>query len=179
MSDQFLDEDLKLNKMINVEIELEDKAWRVEEDFETIINNAVKLVLNYFKLQESFFIIEVYVRLTSDSEIEKLNNQYRGKNKPTNVLSFPGEDFNIKNFKKTKNNNEFLHLGDIIMAYQVIKQEANDQLKSFNDHLTHLVVHSMLHLLGYDHESEKEAAEMEDLEIKILSIIGIKSPYEY
>ena len=80
--------------------------------------------------------------------------------------------------KEFKFHNGFAVLGDIILAYKVVKKESNEQNKNFVDHFTHLIIHSILHLLGYDHEIEKEALIMEALEIEILSFFNIKSPYE-
>jgi probable rRNA maturation factor len=101
--------------------------------------------------------------LTSDAEIKVLNRDYRGKNNPTNVLSFPmGEE------------NE---LGDIVLAFETIKKEATTQKKTFRAHAVHLVVHGTLHLLGYDHLTEKEAADMRAREIALLKAFKIKNPY--
>lgn len=108
--------------------------------------------------------LEVSVLFTDRERIRELNKEYRGKDSPTNVLSFPNDGDNI--------------LGDIVLCYDIVKQEAIDQGKDFYDHLTHLTVHSILHLLGYDHISEQEAEEMESIEIKILyNEFGIKNPY--
>ena len=107
---------------------------------------------------------ELSVVLADDAFIQDLNKTYRSKDKPTNVLSFPqDEDFS---------------LGDIILAYETIKREADEQHKSFEAHLTHLCIHGTLHLLGFDHISDKEAEEMEALEIRILAGLNIENPYE-
>lgn len=107
---------------------------------------------------------EVSVVLASNDFIQNLNKQYRNKDKPTNVLSFPQDDPR--------------HLGDIILALQTIQTEAEAQKKSFENHFIHLVVHGFLHLLGYDHETDEEAREMEGLEIEILRHLSIENPYE-
>ena len=110
----------------------------------------------------------VTIVLSDDAEVQILNRDYRQKNKPTNVLSFPnGEvDEGVR------------QLGDIILAYETIQREAAEQNKSVKDHLTHLTIHGVLHLLGYDHIEETEAETMEAIEIRILSRMGIANPYE-
>jgi probable rRNA maturation factor len=106
---------------------------------------------------------EISVVLTDDAHIQVLNRDYRGKNKATNVLSFPQDDPQM--------------LGDIIIAYETIIREAKEQNKIFEHHLMHMLVHGCLHLLGYDHETDSEAEEMEALEIEILSGLSVKNPY--
>lgn len=107
---------------------------------------------------------EVAIQLSNDAGVQELNAQFRGKDKPTNVLSFPdGEDG---------------RLGDIILAYETIAREAEEQGKRFQHHLMHLVVHGMLHLQGYDHEKPRDAKRMEDKEVMLLSAMGIADPYE-
>lgn len=105
---------------------------------------------------------EVAVVLANDAFVRQLNHQYRGKDKPTNVLSFPGDGES---------------LGDIVLARQTVAKEAKAQGKTFKAHATHLLVHGMLHLSGHDHAREKEAAAMEALEIRILKKLGVSNPY--
>ncbi len=110
---------------------------------------------------------EVSVLLCDDAEIQRLNAKWRGKDYATNVLSFPsagqqaGED----------------HLGDIAIAYETVKREAADEGKEFSHHLAHLAIHGFLHLLGFDHETDEEAEEMEGTEREILGRLGIADPY--
>jgi probable rRNA maturation factor len=111
----------------------------------------------------------VSIRVTTSDEIQELNKQYRGKDKATNVLSFPmqlpeGIDVRL--------------LGDIALCASVIRQEAKQQSKSENSHWAHMVVHGMLHLQGLDHIKHDEAKEMEQMEINILNQLGFDSPYE-
>lgn len=103
------------------------------------------------------------ILLTNNAHIQTLNRDFRNKDKPTNVLSFPdGTDG---------------YLGDIAIALETIEAESAEQDKDFYHHLTHMVVHGLLHLKGYDHETEKDATQMETLEIKILADINIENPY--
>lgn len=111
---------------------------------------------------------ELTIRLVDENESQTLNNEYRHKNKPTNVLSFPFE---------VPEGIELNLLGDIIICVSVVENEANDQHKPLHDHWAHMVTHGCLHLLGYDHISDEEAEEMESLEIEILKKTGIDNPY--
>lgn len=114
---------------------------------------------------------EVSVLLTDDAHQQVLNRDWRGKDKPTNVLSFPGDDADGLPVGAP------LLLGDIAVAFETTNAEAQDQQKSLADHFCHLMVHGMLHLLGFDHETQPEADEMEPLEIEVLEGLGIASPY--
>jgi len=115
---------------------------------------------------------EISIVLCDDDFIQTLNRDYRNKDKPTNVLSFPQIDF-----RKGENPGNPVPLGDLILAYQTIAREAEEQNKPFQSHFTHLIVHGTLHLLGYDHEDAEEAEEMEALEIIALKKMGIDNPY--
>ena len=111
---------------------------------------------------------ELSIRLVDETESAKLNNDYRGKNYPTNVLSFPFE---------SPVPLEPVLLGDLVLCVPVVEREAAEQEKTINDHWAHLIVHGCLHLLGYDHIEDDEAELMESLEIKILQKLDINNPY--
>ena len=112
---------------------------------------------------------EIAVRIVAERESRALNKMWRGKDKPTNVLSFPAQ---------TTLGAAAPHLGDIVIAFEITALEAEREGKPFAHHLTHLAVHGYLHLLGHDHETDREAEAMERLETKILARIGIPDPYE-
>lgn len=113
---------------------------------------------------------EISIVLADDPMIRTLNDRYRGQDRATNVLSFPAEGSDTPN--------EPILLGDVILAYDTIVREAGEQSKPVEKHFLHLCVHGTLHLLGYDHESEAEAVEMETREVAILETLGVGNPYE-
>lgn len=122
---------------------------------------------------------DLNILLTSDSNLKKLNHTYRGKNVPTNVLSFP--QINLFEFKKSSLDifpqKATIPLGDVVLAYQTILKETKEQKKTFESHAVHLVVHGTLHLMGYDHMRVKDAKIMEKLECDILQSLGYSNPY--
>jgi probable rRNA maturation factor len=141
-----------------IDIEIEDEAWtRALPDAEALILPAATAALEARG--------GVTLLLTDDETVAALNERFRGKAGPTNVLSFPAPD------------NPEDHLGDIVLAYGVCAREAAEQGKPLAHHLQHLVAHGVLHLLGYDHLTEAEAEEMEALERRILAGLGVPDPY--
>jgi probable rRNA maturation factor len=116
--------------------------------------------------------IEFCVVLTNDAEQRRLNRDWRGIDQPTNVLAFPAWDPGAPSPAEAP-----LLLGDIVLAYETVTREARDQRKPVADHFRHLVVHGVLHLLGYDHATRSEAILMETLETSILAGLGVADPY--
>ena len=114
---------------------------------------------------------ELSLVLSDDAEVQILNKAYRGKDGPTNVLSFPGDPL-----PEGDGGPPYL-LGDVVLAQGVCAREAAAQGKALADHLSHLVVHGVLHLLGHDHENDSEAERMESLEVEILAALGVADPY--
>jgi probable rRNA maturation factor len=117
---------------------------------------------------------EMSIVLADDPFIQELNAQYRGKNTPTDVLSFPQENFS----KNQELSIENLNLGDIILSYETIERDGRSQGKNFVHHALHMVVHGFFHLMGYDHQNNEDAEEMEAIEIAVLAKCGISNPYE-
>lgn len=112
---------------------------------------------------------EACVALSDDATVRSLNARFRGKDKPTNVLSFPA----LERFDGAVPQS----LGDVVLAQETVEREAAEQGVAASHHLQHLVVHGLLHLLGFDHETDDEAQEMEGIEIEVLSTLGIPNPY--
>lgn len=153
---------------MTVSIEVEDESWLALAGLDALAQKAVEAALAGASVKEPG---EVALLFTDDSAIAEINAEWRGKDKPTNVLSFPAPDMPVPE-------GEARHLGDIVLAHGVITREAAEQGKTLHDHTAHLIVHGVLHLLGYDHETDAEAEEMERLEAAILNGLGIADPYE-
>jgi probable rRNA maturation factor len=153
--------------------------WDIYDDsLETRLADACDRAVKASGLLSVVKDYEISCLLTSDGEIQVLNRDYRGKDKPTNVLSFPSYSLAAGDYAALKGEPEPVFLGDIIIAYETVKREAEEEGKDFLEHLLHLAIHGTLHLLGYDHEEEEDAAIMEQCEITILGAIGIKNPYD-
>lgn len=122
-------------------------------------------------------LVEVSIVLADDMEVAGLNRQFRRREGATNVLSFPALPAGDRSLEFTDSGGPPVLLGDVVLAYETIAAEADDQGKSLGDHVTHLVIHGILHLLGYDHLDEAEAQIMEPLEIRALGALGVADPY--
>ena len=152
-----------------IDITIEYDAWSQLDGLESLIKTAAQAAV--FEREDEFKNrAELSILLTSDDAIRQLNSTYRGQNKPTNVLSFGGEP-------EARSRNQSFLLGDIVLSYQTINTEAQQQQKNFGNHVSHLIVHGVLHLLGYDHHNDETADDMELVEINILKGIGIENPY--
>ena len=121
--------------------------------------------------------VEISIRLTTDAEVQTLNAQYRHKDKPTNVLSFPMVQADLLDTIDQNSDDGEVLLGDIVLAHGVCGAEAGERGISIEQHATHLIVHGTLHLLGYDHLEDREAEAMEAIEIDALAALGLADPY--
>lgn len=156
-----------------------ESPWPDTTDWEALAQRATAAALArtpHGELATAAVSVEISVRLTSDDEIQTLNAQYRGKDKPTNVLSFPMVQPDLLDGIANTDDGEVL-LGDIALAYGVCEREAAEKGISMEDHATHLIVHGTLHLLGYDHLEDHEADAMEAIEIDALAALGLADPY--
>lgn len=157
-----------VSELPQVEVVHAAKGW--PDDAEAVVQRAALAVLSGFA--DAASLGDISVALMDDASIRVLNRDYRGKDAPTNVLSFPVEEDG-----SILPPGERLPLGDIAVALETVVREAVEEEKTLAAHLTHMVVHGTLHLLGYDHELDSEAEEMEALERDVLASLGIADPY--
>ena len=156
-----------------------DEEWDSSRSWDELARKAAEAAIAesaFPQLAKSDRLVEISIRLSGDDEVRALNAEWRGKDRPTNVLSFPMVASNELSGAKVAHNE--LLLGDIILARGVCEAEAEEKGVSLERHATHLIVHGTLHLLGYDHHAEDEAADMEAREVRALSRLGIANPYE-
>jgi len=147
------------------------ECWQSEANAETTIHRAIEAAVEMADADvgES----ELAIMLTDDAGIRALNSTWRGLDKPTNVLSFPA----LQPEGPVGPDDAPRMLGDIAIAYETVRKEADEEQKPFDHHLSHLAVHGYLHLIGYDHENDADAEAMESLETEILAHLGIPDPY--
>jgi probable rRNA maturation factor len=154
--------------MITIDCVSESDLWTHHPEIEVIAQRA--LAQAAASCGETLLpSAEVALLLVDDERMRAINKEWREKDKPTNVLSFPSVP------KEKIANAPFL--GDIVLACETVEREAKDEGKNFNDHAAHLVVHGFLHLVGHDHMDDEEAERMESLETRILAELGIADPY--
>ena len=156
--------------MINIDIAIEAGAWPAEDELSALAAPTVDAVLVELDLKAAN-TAELSLLFTDDAHIRALNAQWRHIDKATNVLSFPAWPADRTSARLPP------LLGDIVIAFETVEREAALEGKPFDHHLTHLVTHGFLHLLGYDHESDGEAEEMERVERSVLSALAIPDPY--
>lgn len=147
--------------MISFDLIVEDDSWSALGDLDALCRKAFDAACAVASVDEG----NLALLLAGDDTLHQLNREFRGKDKPTDVLSFPSLPMDRP------------FLGDIAVALGVSAKDAEIQGKKLADHLVHLLIHGYLHLLGFDHETDEEASEMEALEIKALATLGIANPY--
>lgn len=155
---------------LQTEVLVTASCWQAEPGAEAAIHRAIEAAAGIADAETGD--AELAVMLTDDSGIRTLNSNWRGIDKPTNVLSFPA----LQPTGETPDDMPRM-LGDIAIAYETTRREADEEAKPFDHHLSHLAVHGFLHLIGYDHENDADAEAMEALEREILARLGIPDPY--
>jgi probable rRNA maturation factor len=159
---------------LDIQISVEDDGWPDEAKLASVAERVLGASADFLAREEEQpfpkMAPELSLVFTNDESIRDINAEWRGKDKPTNVLSFPA-------FPLEPGGMPGPMLGDIVIARETVEREAVDLDKSFDDHLTHLLVHGFLHLFGYDHMEKDEAEEMEALETRILAGLGLSDPY--
>ncbi|MBV1900771.1 MAG: rRNA maturation RNase YbeY [Kordiimonadaceae bacterium] len=163
---------------ICLDVEVGETCLGLHEDWAAIMEQAARAALGgsgVYAGQPA----EIYIELVPSARSHELNKEYRGKDKPTNVLSFPGTEPDVlaAAFAFAEKGGPPVALGDLIIADAVVLQEASEQNKPVAHHLIHLVVHGVLHLLGYDHMIDHDAEKMETLEREILATLNVPDPY--
>ena len=145
-----------------IDIQVQSPLWDAQPLAEQIARAAIYTAAALLSTSDG----EVSIVLTDDSTIQALNRDWRGVDKPTNVLSFPASKASSETMR-----------GDIVIAYETLRRECDDEDRVFQHHLAHLTVHGFLHLLGYDHETDTQAEEMEGLESRIMTRMDMPDPY--
>ncbi|MCF3639187.1 rRNA maturation RNase YbeY [Rhizobium sp. TRM95111] len=161
---------------LDIQISVEGGIWPSEDVLETLSERVLEAAARHLSHVEKQPFPDVSTELsllfTDDASIRTINAEWRRQDKPTNVLSFPA-------FPVTPGKVPGPMLGDIILAQETLAREAEEMGKTFDDHLTHLLVHGFLHLFGYDHIEIRDAERMEGLETRILAELGLSDPYGY
>ena len=163
-----------------LEIALSTETPWPEHDWHSLADRAARAAIDRTPHGELLTIpaaVEISLRLTSDEEVHTLNRQYRQKDKPTNVLSFPMVQPDLLETVTQNSDDGEVLLGDIVLAHGVCAVEAAERNIAIETHATHLIVHGVLHLLGYDHMTDSEAEKMEAIETDALASLGIADPY--
>ena len=153
---------------VTADIVVESDLWQAEPQAEATVRAAIAAAADFVNNAPSTRDGEVSILLADDSAVREVNRQWRGLDKPTNVLSFPAADT-----PATQG-----HLGDIVIAYETLRKECDAEGRLFVHHLAHLTVHGFLHLIGYDHETDAQADEMESLESRIMAAMNMPDPWQ-
>jgi len=171
------------NNTINIDIDFMSKKWQLIKNIDEFVMDSATQIIKLSPLSKFLKnrIIDLSISLCSNSQIQKINKKYRQIDLPTNILSFANLDeknIQLNGLNKTIGKAQFIYLGELILSYEYIQNEIKINHKNYYHHLTHLLTHGILHLIGYDHEDELMAKKMENLEIKILKKLNINNPYK-
>jgi probable rRNA maturation factor len=164
------------DQRLSLEIVTESGDWPDEGALAALARQIAGTVAQAITLPHH--ACEATLALSSDSNVQRLNRQYREQDKPTNVLSFPAASHHVGPEGDNPGETTLMYLGDIIVARETLAREAEELGRPFTSHFAHLTTHGLLHLLGFDHETDGDAECMERLETEILAEIGIPDPYE-
>lgn len=167
--------------MLDVALSAEPQ-WPGDTDWEALATRAVCAAIAatpHDALAAATASVEISIRLTTDAEVQALNRDYRGKDAPTNVLSFPMVQPDLIEVASANSDDGEVLLGDIVLAHETCAAEADGKGIALPDHATHLIVHGTLHLLGYDHVDDPAAEVMEQIERDVLRALGLRDPYHH
>lgn len=153
---------------VRYDVAINADGWQSEHSLRMLVDRVLEATLHVLEFDD--VDSELSLVFTDDANIRTINAKWRHIDKATNVLSFPA-------FPIQPGQRPGPILGDIVIARETVQREAQEENKSFDDHLSHLIVHGLLHLTGYDHQNDEEAEQMESLERKILASLGISDPY--
>ena len=168
---------------MKINVIFEDKRW-VKIPLEEIAKVALKLIIERFLVKDNNF--EVSLLASNDTEIRELNKSFRGNDSSTNIISWPEQEVQLREpgncpvqMDKFRPDSEgIIFLGNLAISFERCSTEAEEKNIYFDDHILHLLLHGCLHLIGFDHQNELDANLMENIEIRLLSGVGIKNPYE-
>ncbi len=160
--------------LLSIDFVAQDDAWPTEITNIALASRIARAIEERIEFDQRS---EAVVAFSRNHHVAELNARYRGKTGATNVLSFPASDAHHPAVADNGHDAQATFLGDIILARETVANEASGGHLSWQDHTTHLIVHGVLHLIGYDHETAADANEMESLEIEILQGLGIQNPY--
>ncbi len=169
------------NSQIITDIVVKSKDWQSITNIRSKLRKLSQKIIKRTPLKDFLQAknqLELTITLVNSTQMRKINQQFRNRDKSTNTLSFPAFEANKINFKKLAKTQDYLFIGDILFSLDDLRQEVLASYnKSFDGHLTHLLTHSILHLIGFDHVNNKDAEQMEELEITILKSLQISNPY--
>lgn len=161
-----------------IEIAQDNDNWDLYNEINTkLFEEVLSKVIEKYPNLSAIANIELSVLLTGNKRIKYLNQEFRNENSATNVLSFPDLEIDFRRILEFEPDLDYIYLGDVAFAFEIISEEAQEKNIPFLNHFKHLLVHSILHLLGYDHQNDEEAEIMQDVEVKILQNFSIPSPY--